>query len=243
MFLISTALLLWQLMSPPWPTPAPPAVLDCQQRINRAYEQFDQLQQQRTQQQAIVELHFRSGTTYRPPGQKKLTTTTAHFTLLSKAKHAYLSNGDIDLYQDGEIQVSIMRSQRTILITTAQAQLPDAFSRLLQMREQLKAQATVTQCALQTSKGAMRPRPGSAMVHKVTSIAYWLDPRTDALQRMVLYYPADTGLHSASLEMESIRLKKQDAAVELPALRQVFDADNHLLPHYRSFTVRDQRRR
>jgi hypothetical protein len=250
MLFLSTALLLGQLMAPPRPAPQPPAATDCQQRVNHAYEQFEQLQQQRTQE-AIVELHFSSGTTYRPPGQKKLTTTTAHFTLLSKAKHAYLSNGDIDLYQDGEVQVSIMRSQQTILITAAQAQLPDAFSRLLQMREQLKTQATITQCALQASKGAMpaqrfiemRPRPGSAMVGKVTSIAYWLDPRTDALRRMVLYYPDEAGLHSASLEMESIRLKKQDAAVELPALRQVFDSENHLLPVYRSFSVRDQRRR
>lgn len=250
MLFISATALLWQLVTPPRPTSAPPAA-DGQQRINHAFEQFDQLQRQRTQQQAIAELRFSSGTTYRPPGQKKLTTTTAHFTLLSKANHAYLSNGDIDLYQDGEVQVSVMHSQRTILITAAQAQMPDAFSRLLQMREQLKTQAAVTQCALQGGKGAampqrylqVRPLPGSTMVRKVASISYWLDPQTDALRRMVMYYPADAGLHSASLEMESMRLKKQDAAVDLPALRQVFDSENHLLPAYRSFTVQDQRRR
>lgn len=251
MHFLFTALLLAQLMPPARPVPPPlPAATDCQQRINHAYEQFDQLQQQRTQQQAIAELHFISGTTYRPPGQKKLKTTTTRFTLLSKADHAYLSNGDIDLYQDGEVQVSVMRSQRTILITAAQAQLPDAFSRLLQMREQLKTQAVVTRCALQAGKGRtpaqrfieVRPQSSSTMVRKVVSIAYWLDPRTDALRRMVMYYPTDAGLHSASLEMESARLKKQDAAIDLPALRQVFGPDKQLLPAYRSFTVQDQRR-
>jgi hypothetical protein len=230
-------------------TLSPPAS-DCQQRLSHAYDQFDQLQQQRVQQQGIVEIHFTSGTTYRPPGQQKPTTTTAHFTLLSKADHAYLSNGEVDLYQDGEVQVSIIRSQHTILITAAQAQMPNAFNQLLKMREQLKTQAAVTQCSLQAGKGRVatrrfievRPLPGSAMIGKVSSISYWLDPRTDALRQMIMYYPLRSGLYSASLVVDSQRIKKQDVAIDRPALRQVFGQDNQLLPAYREFKVQDQRR-
>ncbi len=250
MLLFSFSLVAGLWINPARSTTPPPAVVDCQQRINHAYNLLDQFQQQRAQQQEIAELHFSSGTTYRRPGQKKLTTTTARFTLLSKAGHAYLSNGEVDLYQDGEVQVSIIRSQRTILITSAQAQMPNAFSRLLQMREQLRDQATVTRCTLQASKGhtpaqrsiEVRPRPGSAMASKVASVTYWLDPRTDALRRMIMYYPPGVGLQSASLEVEALRVKKQDASLDLPALRQVFGPDNRLLPTYRSFTVQDQRR-
>jgi hypothetical protein len=244
--LFFSMLLLGRVANGPVAPPAP----DCQLRLKHAYEQIDQLQRQRIRQQAIAELHFTSGTTYRPPGQKKLKTTTAEFTLLSKGNHAYLSNGDIDLYQDGEVQVSIMHSQRTIMITAAQAQMPDAFNQLLQMREQLQTQTTVTRCDLQAGKGKaltqrlveVRPRPGSTIVRKVASISYWLDPRTDALRRMVMYYPSDVGLYSASLELKSTQLIKQNPAVDQPALRQVFDANNQLLPAYRSFTVQDQRR-
>lgn len=227
----------------PVTTPSPAEAADCQRRVARAYVWLDQLQQH--QQRQALELRLTLYTTFVPPGRKELTTTTAHMRLVTQGTHSFWTTGEADCYQDGQVQVTVARAQRLILITAAPAQSGDMLARWLSMRQEMKTQATVTECRVEAGGKRyilMRPQPGTPMAGQVTSLAYWLHPRTDELHRLTLSYPPGYGARSVSMVLDGQRLKPSDAAVDKPALRQVFDSNKRLLPAYRTFTVQDQRR-
>jgi hypothetical protein len=224
---------------------APRPAADCQQHLDRAYEQLARWQH--TAPGKVLVLRFAAQTTSQPPGKKGLTTATAHYLLVSQQDKTYSSSGDTDVYQDSQVQVSIARPQHTILITRTPPNRAATLAPWLKMRAQVQGETTITQCAVQGSGPAAlrrveaRPLAGSALVGKVASVAYELDGRTDALRSMTMYYPLHYGMHSATLLIESQSYKAQDASVQGSALSHVLGPDQQLLPAYRHYQLLDQR--
>jgi hypothetical protein len=223
--------------------PGPPAKdPDCQQHVDRAYQQLARWQHIPAGQ--VLVLHFAAETTSRAPGKKVPTTSTSHFTLMSRPGQSYLATGDTEIYQDGKVQVSIARAQRTILLTASQPNTPNALSQWVQMREQVQHQTTITACTLPTSSQRLivaRPLVGSSLIGKVASITYLLDARTDALRKMTMYYPLDYGVSSVALVIESQQYTTQAASLQGSALSHVLGPDKQLLPAYRHYQLQDQR--
>lgn len=224
-------------------TPRPAA--DCQQHLDRAYEQLARWQH--TAPGQVLLLRFAAQTTYQPPGKKNLATATAHYLLVSRQDKTYCAGGDTEVYQDNQVQVSIARGQRTILITRTPPNRAAALAPWLKMRAQLQGETTITQCTVRGSGPAAvrqveaRPLPGSTLIGKVAAMSYQLDSRTDALRSMTMYYPPNYGMHSATLLIESQAYKTQDANVQGTALSHVLGPDQQLLPAYRHYQLLDQR--
>ena len=79
------------------------------------------------------------------------------------------------------------------------------------------------------------------MAGKVTKIAYWLDGRTDALQKLTMEYPAGNRIVRAAILFENQGWKEKDPTVDVSPIQQVLGPDNRLLPAYRTYELQDHR--
>jgi hypothetical protein len=165
---------------------------------------------------------------------------------MSRKGRTYVSNGEVDLYQDQQSQVCVARVQRTVVIT-AVAGGGGAQTPLVQLRNQAIGQTRITKCVvIKTKQGSQRrisavPVLPNPLVGKVNLIEYWLDGRTDALQKMTMYYPAGTRMNSASMVLQGQSWKANDPAVDVAPVRQVLGPDNKRLPAYRTYELQDLR--
>ena len=225
--------------------PLPAASADCKRRVQHAYSLLDQARQ--LQQGRVAVIRFLSETVYQAPGRKQPTKTVSRFVLMSKKNHTYISNGEVAVYQDLQTQVCVVQAHRTVLITQVPAGKVGGLALWEQFRSQAVAQSRITQClVVNTKDGPQRritavPVAPSAMVGKVTTIEYWLDGRTDALQRLYMQYPAGSQVVKAGVVFEGQSWKDDDPAVDVAPLRQVLGANDKLLPIYQTYELQDQR--
>lgn len=224
---------------------SPAVAADCKRRVLHAHGLLEQIQQHQNGRVAVV--RFLSETVHRVPGQQQPAKTVSRFVMMSKNNHTYLSNGEMTVYQDQQTQVCVVQAQRVVLITEVPTGTAGALAPWAQLRDQIVKQAHVTNCVVvSTKKGLQRritivPVAPSAMAGKITRIEYWLDGRTDALQKMTMHYPAGGQITSAGLVLEGQSWKDRDPAVDLPPVRQVLGPDNKRLPAYQAYQLQDQR--
>jgi hypothetical protein len=85
------------------------------------------------------------------------------------------------------------------------------------------------------------PAAGSPLRGHVAAVDFWLDARTDALQRVTAHYPPTSSIRRATLVLEEQSWKTADPAVDAPPLAHVLGPGQHLLPAYRHYALQDQR--
>lgn len=225
--------------------PLPAVGADCKRRVQHAYSLLVQAQQR--QQGRVAVIRFLSETVYQVPGQKQPAKTVSRFVFMTKNNHTYISNGEMTVYQDAQTQVSVVRGQRMVLITQVPAGKAGELAPWAEFRSQLVAQSRITQCTVvDTKNGPQRritavPVAPSPMLGKVTVVEYWLDGRTDALQRLYMQYPMGSQVMKAGVVFEEQSWKNNDPAVDVAPLRQVLGANNKLLPPYQTYELQDQR--
>jgi len=232
------------LLSPNPGAPGADSAREALQHIARAHKQLAEAQHGQRDKIAVVQ--YSAETTYTDLRLKKLTTSTAHFKLVSRAGTTFLTNGELDVYQDKQIQICIARAQRSILIT--QAQVGEKLAPWTKLQADLVTQSLVADNSLvKTPAGLQRritllPTAASLLKGHVGSIEYYLNSRTDAPTRITMYYPAQAGLHSAAIVFEGQSWKTTDAAVDQPILSHVYGPNQQLLPVYQGFKVQDLRK-
>jgi hypothetical protein len=229
-----------------WLTKTPQSPLneaEGRHRIEHAFQLLDQARHARQERQVAV-LHLLSETSYTAPGKKQSTTTTTRVMLMSRGRHSYLATAEMQVFQDKQTQVCIVPAKHTILLTrTPSAEMTP----WLKYSQELVAQARITSTTLvSTRQGIQRhivavPPATDQLAGKVAAIEYWLDSRTDAMQKMKMVYPATYKLHSAAIVFERQEWKEMDAAVDTPAISQVVGPDSQLRSAYRGFTLQDLR--
>ena len=222
-----------------------PAGPTCKERVLHAYTLLLKAQQARQNEVAVV--RFTAESVAVPPGKKDAQKTTSRFLLMSRQGHTYLSNGEVDLYQDGKHQVSVLHDQHLIMITLTDGPTAAQTAPWLRIRDELLNYMQGVECKTLTgTSGPERivrlvPVPTSKLIGKIKTVEYRLNTQTDALRKVTVYYPSGSGIVSSAVTFQSQSWKSQDPTVDRAALRQVFGADNKVLAAYRSFEIQDYR--
>lgn len=236
------------LAAGPAPVAGVPAAVAAasKRRIVHAHELLEQAQQRHQGQVAVVRVL--SETVSQAAGQRRPTTNKAPLRLLSRGTHSYFSTGEVEVYQDGQTQVCVLRGEHTVLITQVKSTgAAGSLAPWTRMRQQAVEHTQVTESRVQTARGGTWrhictvPIAPSALVGQVTRLEYWLDAQTDAVHEIAMYYPAGSRVQRAGMVFEGQTWKAADPAVDLPPLAHVLGPDQRLLPAYRGYQLLDQR--
>jgi hypothetical protein len=218
---------------------------DCKAYIQEAYRLLRELNAYDVHKGLQVEYLQTSKIRQKVEGNQQI---DDHITIMAKHNKVVWKGKDLEVYKDGEYQVSIFKDQKTIYITD----IKDNPHQKLQLegfggiQDSLVAKSKILSCHLDEDKQqrvvTIQPDAPFRKRLKLDSITFILDATTSQLKNLQIRYGEGHDLEMLTLEISGMALSIEEVPFSGLAIHKVFDARGMIHHKYKGFQLVDVRK-
>lgn len=162
---------------------------------------------------------------------------------------SYIKSNSANIYQNSEVAVTIVPESNTIFIFKGKSKESlNKIENFMATQDSILNHCQVTSCKQVTIQGksyqeiVLKPSAKLSQRSHVTKITYHINSTKQEFYEIILDYDPQSLLKQTVVRFNVVDYAYKGDIFKTPPLRMVFDANNRLLPAYKSYELIDYRK-